>query len=124
ASRAAREEERHAANELLLQHAQEAQLFRFMAERSEVPFFINDPSNEMRLVYVNDAAVRHFGYPREEVLQMRVTDFDAAMTREQLDVSWKELKEKGSMMFETVHRVSGGRMVPVEVSVNYFSFEG
>ena len=75
-----------------------------------------------RLFYVNDSACRSLGYSREELLTMSIPDvvlhFGAASWLEQ----WRELKQKGSLTFESRHRAKDGRIFPVEVSLNYLQF--
>jgi len=37
---------------------------------------------------------------------------------------WAETKRRGTMVVETAHRAKNGRLIPIEVSVNYLSYEG
>ncbi len=74
--------------------------------------------------YVNDATCRILGYSREELLQMSIPDIDSAFTAEVLVEHWCELREKGSLTLETLHRAKDGRIYPVEVRSNYLEFDG
>jgi two-component system cell cycle sensor histidine kinase/response regulator CckA len=77
-----------------------------------------------RLLRVNEAACRALGYSRRELLSMSVHDFDPDFPREKWPDHWKELKQRGSMRFESHHRTKNGRVLPVEVYANYIDFKG
>ncbi|RYD69450.1 MAG: PAS domain S-box protein, partial [Verrucomicrobiaceae bacterium] len=102
----------------------ELQIFRALVECTQDPLYIDDPNDEARLVYVNDAACRHWGIPREELLKMRISDLNPSFSGEQLTAVIEDLKNGNSLFLETEHRTSEGRVVPVEVSVNHFRFDG
>ena len=76
------------------------------------------------MVYTNEAGCRHFGQSRDELLSTRLSDwapdFQEAVLPEFLD----RLKVERYLLFESVSRVKDGRLIPVEVSTNYFEFEG
>jgi PAS domain S-box-containing protein len=77
-----------------------------------------------RLLRVNDAACRALGYSRDELLSMAVHDFDPDFPRGKWPDHWRELKQRGSMSFESRHRAKNGRVFPVEVFANYIDFKG
>lgn len=102
-----------------------AHIFRVLAERTEDPLYITDPTNNSHFIYVNDAAARHWGIPREELLGMSVRDVDPAISKEGLAELISQLKQTGrTARFETEHRTAGGRVISVEVSSSYFHFDG
>ncbi len=105
-----------------LHHRQTAQLHLMQAlvEKNNEPMYLCSPEEDFRLCYVNEATVRHFGYDREKVLNLRVPDYDPNFTLEQLRTFWQILKTKGHHRTCTVNRLAGGREVPVEVSGFYF----
>lgn len=77
------------------------------------------------LQYVNDEACRTLGYPREQLLQMRMIDIDNDCSLpEQWDTTWAQLKLQKTMTFESSHKGQGGNLFPVEISANYFEFAG
>ena len=77
-----------------------------------------------RFIYVNDAACRTLGYSREELLQMSVPEIAVSFSAETFAEHQRELKEKGFLTFETLHRAKDGRNYPVEIRANYVVFDG
>ena len=55
---------------------------------------------------------------------MCVADLDPDFPAERWPEHWRELKEQQSLTFESRHRTREGRVFPVEVSANYFEYEG
>jgi len=76
------------------------------------------------LFYVNDAACRTLGYTREELVGMSIPDISPAYPSEKFAEHWHELREKGSVLFETLHRAKDGRVYPVEIRANHVVFDG
>ncbi len=88
----------------------------------EAAFLMNQDGN---FLYVNDEACRILEYSREELLNgMGASQIDPEWSRERLSDYWNELKHHGSRMIESIHVTSSGRAFPVEISTNYFEFEG
>jgi PAS domain S-box-containing protein len=77
-----------------------------------------------QLFYVNDAACRLLGYTHAELLSKTVHDINPTMSVERWPRHWKELKQRGSFTFESQQRTKDGRIIPVEISVNYLEFNG
>ncbi|ACH39942.1 periplasmic substrate-binding sensor histidine kinase response regulator, PBPb, PAS and Hist_Kin_Sens domain-containing [Citrifermentans bemidjiense Bem] len=74
--------------------------------------------------YANHAASAMLGYSREEFLCMAVAELNPAYPMEVWNEYWQELKLKGTLQLETAHRAKDGRMVPVEITSNYCSYNG
>ena len=73
--------------------------------------------------YVNQAASQSLGYPREQMLtRMNIQDIDPSFTKAFWSLHWQEVKQRGSLKFETQHRTKDGRLFPVEVTLNYLKF--
>ncbi len=79
---------------------------------------------DAQFLYVNDTACRCLGYSRDELLTMTVHDIDPNFPKEAWQQHWAELREKGSMVVESVHRAKDGREFPVEISLSYQVSEG
>ena len=75
-----------------------------------------------KFLNANEAACRSIGYLKEELLSMTVADLDPNFPMEKWPDHWNELKEKGSLVFETIHRHKNGAEFPVEVRVNFLKF--
>jgi PAS domain S-box-containing protein len=76
-------------------------------------------------IYVNESAARSLGYTREELTSgMGVLDIDPAVNQAIWDDLIANMKKVKHARVETTHRTRDGRLVPVEVTGNYFEFEG
>ena len=100
----------------------ELKLTKFSIDRAAVSAFWMGPDAKFR--YVNDAACKRLGYTRSELLSMSVHDIDPKFPKEVWPKHWKEIKKKGSFSFESIHRKKQGELFPVEITVNYFEFNG
>ncbi|MCX5757878.1 MAG: PAS domain S-box protein [Candidatus Hydrogenedentes bacterium] len=79
-------------------------------------FWIVD--REGRILDVNNTYCHVIGYSREELLNMRIQDVEAAETYEEVIEHIRVLHEKGADRFETHQRRKDGTIIDVEVSVN------
>jgi PAS domain S-box-containing protein len=100
-----------------LRREAERQLARFRAlvETAGDAFYVVDPGQDFRLVYINDAGVRHFGRPREELLTLRVWEWDPNFTAETTRGFWEMVRARGSTIFETTTLDKDGHSRRVEV---------
>ena len=73
--------------------------------------------------YANPAACEALGYTLDELRTMSIHDIDPKYSSH-----WaqhiSELKEAGSLTFETQHRRKDGTLVPVEVTAAYLEYDG
>ena len=79
---------------------------------------------DSKVIYVNQSACHHLGYPREKIIGMPLREIDMHIRDADWPMRWAELKARGSSQSESVHRHSSGREIPVEVSVTYFEYQG
>lgn len=78
---------------------------------------------DFRFRYVSAAACRSLGYSREQLLAMTPLDINPHATPEWLrEIQSAPLNQ--SLMFETWHRDSGGRIFPVEINATHFKDDG
>jgi len=75
-----------------------------------------------RLKYVNQEACRGLGYSREELTHMEIPQIGPDFPAKRWAQHWQELKEKGTLNFESSSRRKDGDTFPVEISANYFEF--
>jgi len=73
---------------------------------------------------VNESYCRLIGYSREELLKLSVYDVEASEKPEDTTKHMRRVIEVGSDRFETRHRCKDGRILDIEVSVNYMSVGG
>ena len=93
-----------------------AMLYRNLIELSGDPIYVLDMSDGYRMTFVNQAACQHFGLPREEILKMRVYDWDPDITEQALEEVNEKFKLGESVVLETRHSTALGEIVPVEIS--------
>ncbi len=85
-------------------------------------FWVTDM--EGHFLEVNDAYCRLMGYSRDELMQMKITDVEAAENPEETARHIRRIIESGGDRFETRHRRKDGAIVDIEVSVNYMEANG
>jgi len=81
-------------------------------------------SENGRFLYVNEEACRTLGYTRAELLSMSVGDIEIFYTEKRWKRSWSSARKRKSIVLESQHRTREGRILPVEISANYFEFDG
>ena len=87
--------------------------------RSDALFWITPDG---RIVDVNAAACRSLGYTREELLRLAAPEVDARYELGGRRQHFAELRQRGSLTFDSEHRAEDGRLIPVEVVANYVQF--
>ncbi len=100
--------------ESTLREASESR-YRELFDRNPVPMWTYD-NETLAFTSVNEAAIAHYGYSREEFLAMTLRDIRPA---DQLPILDKRLKRKrsGNMpAFEVVHRKKDGSRITVEIT--------
>jgi PAS domain S-box-containing protein len=103
--------------------AEEAlQMMRFSVDKAgDSVFWL---SREGRILYVNDAAWSSRGYTRDELLEMSIFDLDPDYQPGVWGAHFEDLKERGTITFETRHRTKYGHIYPIEVNANYVKVAG
>lgn len=77
-----------------------------------------------RISYVNRAACRMLGYTHDELVTMSVPDIDPDFPSDVWPERWRAMKDAGSSTFPAHHRGKNGAVFPVEITTDYFEFEG
>lgn len=114
---------------LRVQHAAAAERamlvkhFEYLTKYANDIIVVTDETG--RIVEANERAERAYGYPRLELLGMRVTDLrdtneDPAVFAAQV----RQLQAAGELRYETVSRRKDGSTFPVEVSARLITVEG
>mgnify|MGYP000546896804 CR=1 FL=1 len=107
----------------LLRQAQEAfRLTQFSVDHAVEGFFWIGP--DAKILHVNEAACRMLEYTRDELRAMTLHDIDPNFPPELWSAHWEELKQKGSLTFESKHWSKTGRVLDTEVTANYLQYEG
>jgi diguanylate cyclase (GGDEF)-like protein/PAS domain S-box-containing protein len=79
---------------------------------------------QARIVYVNEVFCRERGYTREELLAMTIPEINPEYPPEAWTIHWNELKQKGTINFESINRRKDSSDFPIEISANFVKFEG
>ena len=74
---------------------------------------------EGKFLEVNDSYCKMTGYTREELLKMSIHDIEAVENPEQTAQHIKKIVEQSSDRFETQHKCKDGKVIDIEISVNY-----
>ncbi|MEY3807686.1 MAG: hypothetical protein RI893_662 [Pseudomonadota bacterium] len=114
----------NSASEQLHHQDQELKMLNTLIEYTEDPIYIIDVADDFRMTFANDAACRHYGLTREKLLTLHQLDWDADINSEQQVSFWTKLKHSGHITYNSMHRISGGKIVPVEISANYIQYGG
>jgi PAS domain S-box-containing protein len=97
--------------------------FRLLFASTPLPTFLWDLET-LQYLEVNDAAVSHSGYSRDELLRMRVTDLlppeAAPGILSQMQVIRTQSRDRG----QGRHRLKDGRVVEVEADAHALHFRG
>lgn len=126
---AERTEELAKANQQLLQEIaerkqaeQELTLLNFAMNNVHEAAFLIDADGRFR--YVNDNACLVLGYTRDLLLNLSVSDVDPDFSMDRWPGHWHDLKKQHNLLFEGRHRAKDGHIFPVEISANYFEYDG
>ncbi len=74
-----------------------------------------------RLTRVNNAFCRMLGYKKDELLGMRIADFEAIESEDEINYHKQKILRNGSDRFQTKHRRKDGKILDVEISVTIFT---
>ncbi len=80
--------------------------------------------SEGKILYVSDSVCRRHGYSREELLQMTIFDLDPSQSPVRWEEHWRLIRERGSIVMESVHKAKDGEVFPVELTVNHVVCDG
>src|SRR3990172_8142506 len=103
------------------QTLEDLQLFKNIINQTNDAVVIVDPGTS-RFIYVNDKYCSNLGYTRKEIFNMKVTDIEAILPD---NFSWSkhvnEVREKGYMLLEGLHKRKDGTTFPVWVNVKFLN---
>ena len=106
----------------LKQSEARSRLSKFSIDRAGEAIFWGDPS--ARIIDVNEAACALLGYTEDELCRMTVYDVTDYATTDLWPGYWTRLMQRGTERFETIVRTKDGRIIPVDVVVNYLDVDG
>jgi PAS domain S-box-containing protein len=82
--------------------------------------FMFDPKS-LQFTYVNNGAIHQVGYSEKELLRMTPLDIKPEFTEERFKTMIEKLVsgEEKHLKFETIHEHKNGRLIPVEIVLQY-----
>ena len=101
------------------------ELFRLLLEKNPLPMWVYDQES-LRFLAVNDAAIEHYGYSRDEFLAMTVLDMSPAEDREKMRSIRRGVKG-GYLRRPAVplrHLKADGTEIEVAIYAKNLPFEG
>jgi PAS domain S-box-containing protein len=101
----------------------QGELFRFkeMTERARDIITIVDYKTG-NILYGNQAALKAYGYPREEFLTLNIHNLQPNHTHASINDQMNQAISDSGVLFETIHKRKDGSCFPVEVNASRFNF--
>jgi two-component system, sensor histidine kinase and response regulator len=109
-------------NQVWLLEQREAR-FRLLFANNPLPMWVYDRGT-MRFLEVNDAAVSHYGYAREEFLRMNLLDIRPP---EDIPLIWREVQRREPGYRESGpwrHRLKDGQIIQVQIASHFMEWNG
>lgn len=116
-----REDALRKAKEIAEQTARELEITRYSVEHAGD--HILRVHHNGQIDYVNHTACDELGYTREELLSMTIMDLNPELLPIWGEV-WQQIKKQGVLHDEGKQVAKDGRVIPVEVTSSYQSFDG
>ncbi|MEA2310702.1 MAG: hypothetical protein QOE28_670 [Solirubrobacteraceae bacterium] len=92
-------------------------------DKSPLPMWVYDVAT-LGFLAVNDAAIRHYGYTREEFLSMSITDIRPPEEVEAMLASLSRQQPGSPIPATWHHRRADGSVIDVEITAGRITFEG
>ncbi len=110
-------------NEIARRDLQESETsFRLLFENNPLPMWVYDLET-LSFLEVNDAAVEHYGFSREEFLAMKITDVRPAREVGRLLENLNEERAELTVGSQWQHRTKHGKLIDVEISSHTLAFD-
>jgi PAS domain S-box-containing protein len=98
------------------------ELYRYALDNARDAIYL--VQSDARFIYVNKAACETLGYTSQELMAMHVFDIDPDFPCDMWAKHWQDIKAHDALRIERQHRANDGRLIPVEIGVRQFVFEG
>ena len=100
----------------------ELMLYGFSMDNMEDAVYWVNPDSSFKKI--NSSACKMLEYSREELCTLSLTDICPEFSEKNWPKHWDDLKQGGTINFETIFQTKTGRHIPVDISANYFEFDG
>ena len=97
-------------------------LAQFSIDRAVDPIHWVGPNGA--ILYANEATCRMLGYSSDELCSKTIPELSPSFPADDWAGHWAEVKRRGSITFEAEVQTKDGRLLQVEVSINYLLHEG
>ena len=97
--------------------------YQLLFEKNPIPMWVVEPAS-LRFLAINDAAIRQYGYSREEFLAMTLADIRRPEYVEDLLNVLAQLKPGLQRRGTWIHRRKDGSSVEVEIVCQDLDFQG
>ncbi|MGH8633923.1 MAG: sensor domain-containing protein, partial [Burkholderiales bacterium] len=97
--------------------------YRDVFEASPLPMWVWD-DEKLVFLAVNEAAVNHYGYTRDEFLRMNVRDIWAPGEQTRYEESLRDRSREQTLHLQRKHRTKDGRVIDVEATARQFLQDG
>jgi diguanylate cyclase (GGDEF)-like protein/PAS domain S-box-containing protein len=97
--------------------------YRDVFEASPLPMWVWDDET-LDIVAVNQAAVEHYGYSRDEFLRMNVREIWAPDEAARYEGTIRDRTQQQALQLQRRHRTKDGRILDIEVTARMFSLGG
>lgn len=104
-----------------VRHSEES--YRTLFQAAPYAIIVKDRDTH-RLIAVNDAAVKQYGWSREEMLAMTMSDFYAAEDQQALADGQRAYSSDSSLLKNVRHRRKDGTFIDVEMAVRLLEYDG
>ncbi len=121
-SRQAREESNQDGQQLSEKLKESEAKFRQIFNSTYDAIFVTDLQG--RFLEVNDGACQQLGYTKEELLRMGPMEITPPEIAAHIPEKMIGTKEKGHLIFESVHLAKDRSQIPVELSTRMISYQG
>ena len=81
-------------------------------------------SRDGKILKVNQAACEMLDYPEDRLLAMRIPELDPNFSTGVWDAHWAKARDSKRLHFQSQQKRGDGRLIQVELDVNWFEFEG
>jgi PAS domain S-box-containing protein len=103
--------------------AADDQSFQLLFAANPLPMWLYD-AESLQFLEVNDAAVHHYGYTREEFLRKRITDLRSPEDADRLVRDLRHAPPGLRRWANIRHRTREGRLLDVEIAAHTLEFRG
>lgn len=100
----------------------EKQFIDYMLNHINTLIFVAD--EDSRFVFVNDTVVDKYGFTRDELLKMSVSDIDINVNQSDYSTLWKVLIQKKTMQLHSIHKDKFWNLYPVLIQTHYIEYGG